>query len=58
MPGKGATKRAHADAIRAANMRAEGFTTRQIAEVLGKEPERVKAIVLLGERLKQDGANA
>lgn len=51
MAGKNAQKRYHADAIRAANMAREGATTREIADALGKEPERIKAIVLLGERL-------
>ncbi len=53
MAGKNAGLRAHADAIRAANMKAEGYTTRQIAAALNKEPERIKALVQLGERLKQ-----
>ncbi len=53
MAGKNAQKRYHADAIRAANMAKEGRTTREIADALGKEPERIKAIVLLGDRLLQ-----
>lgn len=43
--------RAHADAIRAANMKAEGYTSRQIAESLGKKSKQIKGIVLLGQRL-------
>ena len=53
MPGSGSTKRAHADAKRAAKMRSQGWTTRMIAEALGCKPEQVKARILLGERLNQ-----
>ena len=52
MSGAGAYKRYHADALRAVNMKNEGFTTRQIAETLGKKPEQIKSLVLLGDRLK------
>lgn len=54
MAGKNAQKRYHADAIRAVNMKRDGFTTRQIADELGKEPEQIKAILQLGERLIDD----
>lgn len=49
--GSGAKKRAHADAIRAAKLKARGWTTRNIAETIGKQPKQIKALVLLGERL-------
>lgn len=49
--GNGTTQRQHADAIRAANMKRDGLTTRAIAVTLGLKPEQVKARVLLGERL-------
>jgi len=51
--GKLSQKRAHADAIRAVKLKAQGWTTRNIAETLGKKPEQIKALVLLGERLKK-----
>lgn len=54
MPGSGARKRAHADAKRAAKMRALGFTTRHIARLVGCRPGQVKALVILGERLKDE----
>jgi len=38
-------------AIRAAKLKRDGFTSKQIAEAIGKKPEQVKSIVLLGERL-------
>jgi len=52
MSGSGYEKRRQADAIRAANMKANGRTTREIAEAIGVKPEQVKNRVLLGERLK------
>ena len=53
MPGKKSTKRTHAAALRAANMKAEGHTTPEIAEAVGRDPKRVETLVLLGERLRQ-----
>ncbi len=47
----GHDKRNRAMAMRAAKLKREGFTTRQIAELIEKRPEQVKAIILLGERL-------
>ena len=41
-------------AIKAAKLRAQGWTTRNIAECLGIAPEVVKARVILGERLMQE----
>jgi len=55
--GHGTTQRQHADAIRAARMKAEGSTTRQIAEAIGLKPEQVKARVLLGQRLISERNN-
>ena len=54
--GRQHTKRAHADAIRAANMKDEGYTSRQIAQLTGKQPEQIKSLVLLGMRLKESRA--
>ena len=51
MPGTNAEKRYHADARTAAKLAAQGWTHRNIAETLGREPEQVKALVILGERL-------
>ncbi|MEG0558635.1 MAG: hypothetical protein RR574_19505 [Comamonas sp.] len=52
MPGKLSLKRSHSLAIRAANMKSEGFTSRQIAIAVEKKPEQIKAMVLLGQRLQ------
>jgi hypothetical protein len=49
--GKLAQKRQHADARRAARLQAEGRTAREIAAAIGKKPEQVKGLVLLGQRL-------
>ena len=51
MPGKGSQKRYHAQAMRIARLRAEKFTTRQISDITGVAPERIKAMVQLGQRL-------
>ena len=53
MAGSGVTKRHHAESIRAAKLKANGWTTRNIAEALGIAPDKVKARVILGERLMQ-----
>ena len=50
--GSGAIKRQHAEAIRAAHLAAEGWTHRNIAELLGKRDKQIKAMILLGERLQ------
>ena len=47
------TKRQHADALCAAVLHAQGWTHREIAELLGKRDDQIKALVLLGERLQQ-----
>ena len=52
MPGSGARKRQHAEAIRAAHLAANGWTHRNIAELLGKRDDQIRALVLLGERLQ------
>jgi hypothetical protein len=51
MSGSGAEKRYQADAMRAAKLAAEGWTHRNIAELLEKKPEQIKAMILRGERL-------
>jgi hypothetical protein len=53
MSGSGAHLRQNADAIRAAKLKAQGWTSRNIAEAIGKRPEQIKALVILGERLLQ-----
>jgi len=50
---EGAKKRQAADCMRAAKLAALGWTHREIAAVIGKRPEQIKAIVLKGERLLQ-----
>jgi hypothetical protein len=47
----GTAKRGQALAIRVAKLKADGLTHRAIAEVVGKKPEQIKGLVLLGERL-------
>lgn len=46
-------KRYHALSKKAAELAQQGFTHRAIAEAIGKQPEQIKAMILLGERLKQ-----
>lgn len=49
----GGVKRNHALAVRCAKLAAQGWTHRNIAETVGKRPEQIKALILLGERLMQ-----
>jgi len=49
--GKPSTERQRALAIRAAHMREEGATSREIAAAVGITPEQVKKRVELGQRL-------
>lgn len=51
MPGSGAQKRSQALAIRCYNLRQEGFTLSQIADIVCIDKEKVRARILLGERL-------
>lgn len=51
MPGSGSQKRSHAQAIRCYNLRQEGFTLSQIADIVCIDREKVRARILLGERL-------
>ena len=51
MPSHGAQKRREAEALRAYNLSLEGYTHKQIAALIGKEPERVKTIIERGERV-------
>ena len=51
MPGSGAQKRSHAIAIRCYKLRQEGFTLSQIADIVCIDKEKVRARILLGERL-------
>ena len=58
MPGSGAQKRSHAQAIRCYNLlRQEGFTLSQIADIVCIDKEKVRARIILGERLIQMGEN-
>ncbi|MHB8391897.1 MAG: hypothetical protein ACYDBH_20350 [Acidobacteriaceae bacterium] len=52
MPGSGASKRQHAEAILGAQLAANGWTHHEIAELLGKRDDQIRALVLLGERLQ------
>ena len=54
MSGSGATKRNHVLALRCAKLAAQGWTHRNIAETVGKKPEQIKALILLGERLNSE----
>ena len=45
------TLRKRALAKRICKLRAEGYTTRQIAELCGVSPARIKALAELGQRL-------
>lgn len=53
MSGSGTLKRQRALAIRASKLADEGRTHREIAELVGKQPEQIKGLVTLGERLRQ-----
>lgn len=54
MSGRGAKQRAHARAIAAAKLAAQGLTHREIATQLGvKEVAKVKGLIELGQRLSQ-----
>jgi len=55
MPGSGAQKRSHALAIRCYNLREEGYTLSQIAEIVCIGKEKVRGRILLGERLIDAG---
>ena len=55
MPGSGAHKRSQAQAIRCYNLRQEGFTLSQIADIVCIDKEKVRVRILLGERLSQLG---
>lgn len=64
MPGSGAQKRSHAQAIRCYNLRqerlfsfTEAFTLSQIADIVCIDKEKVRARIILGERLIQMGEN-
>ena len=50
--GIGADKRSQALAIRCAKLAAQNWTHRNIAELVGKRPEQIKALILLGQRLQ------
>ena len=52
MSGSGARKRNQALARQVYDLSKLGYTHRKIAEVVGKQPHQISALVLLGERLK------
>ena len=52
MSGSGAIKRKQVLAMRCAKLVSQGWTYRNIAETVGKKPEQIKDLVILGERLK------
>lgn len=47
----GQDQRNRAIARRAYKLQKQGLTARQIAEAIGKKPEQVKSLALLGQRL-------
>ena len=49
----GSDKRSRALALRCAKLAAQKWTHRAIAEAVGKRPGQIKALVILGERLKE-----
>lgn len=51
MSGSNALKRQHAKAIRAYNLRHEGLSVKETAELLGVPREKVRVLEVLGERL-------
>lgn len=51
MSGSGANKRSQALAIRCYNLRQEGLTLSEIAELVGIDRDKVHTRVELGERL-------
>jgi hypothetical protein len=54
--GSGAQKRNQVLAIRCAKLSAQRWTHRAIAEAVGKKPEQIKALILLGQRLENRDA--
>jgi len=50
--GSGVAKRKRALAVRCARMAELGYTHRDIAIAVGKRPEQIKALVLLGQRVR------
>ena len=53
MAGKLATMRVYAEALRAAKLARYGWTHREIAQLIGKRDDQIKALIILGERLQQ-----
>lgn len=51
MAGKSSTKRRNAVTKRCARLRAEGYSLSEISEATGIPRDKVKARILLGERL-------
>lgn len=51
--GHGVEKRNQVLAMRVAKLAAQGWSHRNIAETVGKKPEQIKALILLGQRLHE-----
>ena len=51
MSGRGAKKRSDALSIRCYNLRNQGLTLTEIAEIVGIDKEKVRVRIILGERL-------
>ena len=51
--GSGTIKRNQALALRVSKLAAQGWTHRNIAETVGKKPEQIKVLIILGERLQE-----
>ena len=58
MAGDKSAKRAHAVAIRAAKLRAEGYTLSEIAWATGIDRKQVVSRIQLGERLLSVSSDA
>lgn len=54
--GSGAEQRNRALALRCAKLADDGLTHREIAKLVEKRPEQIKALISLGERLRQVAA--
>lgn len=52
MSGYGANKRSQALAIRCYNLRQEGLTLSEIADLVGIDRDKVRTRIILGERLE------
>lgn len=58
MPGSNSLKRQHQKAIRAYNLRRDGLSVKETAELLGVPREKVRVLEVLGERLLSATSNS